>query len=37
MSSFFAWLPENGWSRLMCDALWQSTLIAGLGYLGAGS
>jgi polysaccharide export outer membrane protein len=35
MSSFFAWLPESGWSRLMCDALWQSTLIAGLGYLAA--
>ena len=35
MSSFFAWLPENGWSRLMCDALWQSTLIAGFGYLTA--
>ncbi len=35
MSSFFAWLPESGWSRVMCDALWQSTLIAGFGYLAA--
>ncbi len=35
MSSFFVWLPESGWSRLACDALWQSTLIAGFGYLAA--
>jgi polysaccharide biosynthesis/export protein len=35
MSSFFSFLPAGGWQRLMCDALWQSTLIAGLGWLAA--
>jgi polysaccharide export outer membrane protein len=35
MSSFFNWLPDSGWSRLLCDALWQSTLIAGFGWLAA--
>jgi polysaccharide biosynthesis/export protein len=35
MSSFFSFLPVGGWQRLMCDALWQSTLIAGLGWLAA--
>ncbi len=33
MSSFFSFLPADGWQRLLCDALWQSTLIAGLGWL----
>ena len=33
MSSFFSLLPADGWQRLLCDALWQSTLIAGLGWL----
>jgi polysaccharide export outer membrane protein len=31
MSSFLSWLPESGSSRLLCDALWQSTLIAAVG------
>ena len=35
MSGFIAWLPESGWSRLLCDALWQSTLIATVGYVAA--
>ena len=33
MSSFLSFLPVDGWQRLMCDALWQSTLIAGLGWI----
>jgi BlaR1 peptidase M56 len=33
MSSVLAWLPEGGGPRLLCDALWQSTLIAGFGRL----
>ncbi len=35
MSSFIAWLPESGWYRLLCDALWQSTLIAAVGCVAA--
>jgi len=35
MNSILSLLPESGWQRLMCDALWQSTLIAGLGLLAA--
>jgi beta-lactamase regulating signal transducer with metallopeptidase domain len=35
MSSFLSWLPESGWSRLLCDVLWQSTLIAAVGYVAA--
>ena len=35
MSSFFSFLPVGGWQRLMCDALWQSTLIAAMGWLAA--
>ncbi|HEV3416228.1 MAG TPA: M56 family metallopeptidase, partial [Pirellulales bacterium] len=35
MSSVLAWLPASGWPRLLCDVLWQSTLIAGLGWLAA--
>ncbi len=35
MSSFCSFLPAGGWQRLMCDALWQSTLIAALGWLAA--
>src|SRR5262245_32922002 len=35
MSSLLSLLPEGGWQRLMCDALWQSTLIAGIGLLAA--
>ena len=35
MSSFCSFLPAGGWQRLMCDALWQSTLIAALGWLTA--
>ncbi len=35
MSSFFSFLPAGGWQRLMCDALWQSTLIGGFGWLAA--
>ena len=31
MSSFFSFLPAGGWQRLMCDVLWQSTLIAAAG------
>lgn len=36
MDSVNQWLtllPSGGWQRLMCDALWQSTLIAGVGWL----
>jgi beta-lactamase regulating signal transducer with metallopeptidase domain len=33
MNSVFSLLPEGGWQRLLCDAIWQSTLIAGLGFL----
>jgi polysaccharide biosynthesis/export protein len=35
MSSFFSFLPVGGWQRLMCDAMWQSTLIAAVGWLAA--
>src|SRR4029077_1859470 len=28
-------LPVGGWPRLLCDALWQSTLIAAVGWLTA--
>jgi polysaccharide biosynthesis/export protein len=35
MNSVFSLLPEGGWQRLLCDAIWQSTLIAGLGLLAA--
>src|SRR5262245_5593091 len=35
MSSLLSLLPEGGWQRLMCDALWQSTLITGIGLLAA--
>src|SRR5262249_17224769 len=33
MNSVFSLLPDGGWQRFLCDALWQSTLIAGLGLL----
>src|SRR6476660_2800601 len=35
MNSIFSLLPEGGWQRFLCDAMWQSTLIAGLGLLAA--
>ncbi|HEY2146973.1 MAG TPA: hypothetical protein VGH32_03495, partial [Pirellulales bacterium] len=35
MSNVLAWLPANGWQRLLVDAGWQSTLIAGVGWLAA--
>src|SRR5262245_50805616 len=33
MSSFLSLLPVDGWPRLLCDALWQSTLIGAVGLL----
>lgn len=33
MSSLFSWIPADGWQRLMCDCVWQSTLIAAMGWL----
>jgi beta-lactamase regulating signal transducer with metallopeptidase domain len=35
MSSVLSWLPADGWQRLLCDALWQSTLIGACGWLTA--
>jgi polysaccharide biosynthesis/export protein len=35
MGSVIALLPANGWPRLLCDAVWQSTLIAAFGWLTA--
>src|ERR1700730_6137957 len=35
MGSVIALLPANGWPRLLCDAIWQSTLIAAFGWLTA--
>ena len=35
MGSLLSLLPVGGWPRLLCDALWQSTLIAALGWLTA--
>src|SRR5262249_53919085 len=35
MNSVFSFLPDGGWQRFLCDALWQSTLVAGLGLLAA--
>jgi hypothetical protein len=33
VNQLLALLPAGGWQRLMCDALWQSALIATLGWL----
>ena len=33
MSSVLSLLPPDGWQRLLCDALWQSTLIGAVGWL----
>jgi polysaccharide export outer membrane protein len=35
MGSVIALLPANGWPRFLCDAVWQSTLIAAFGWLTA--
>ena len=35
MGSVIALLPADGWPRLLCDAVWQSTLIAAFGWLTA--
>ncbi len=35
MNSVFSWLPADGWQRLTCDALWQSTLLGAIGFLTA--
>src|SRR5260221_12760132 len=35
MGSLLSLLPEGGWTRLLCDGLWQSTLIAAFGWLTA--
>jgi polysaccharide biosynthesis/export protein len=35
VNQYFALLPDGGWQRLLCDALWQSALIASLGWLAA--
>jgi polysaccharide export outer membrane protein len=32
MNSFFSSLPADGWQRFLCDSLWQSTLIAAVGW-----
>ena len=31
MSNFLSILPEGGWQRLVCDVLWQSSLIGVAG------
>jgi polysaccharide export outer membrane protein len=32
MNSLLSSLPADGWQRFLCDALWQSTLIAAAGW-----
>ncbi|HEY2761167.1 MAG TPA: M56 family metallopeptidase, partial [Pirellulales bacterium] len=35
MSNLFSLLPDGGWPRLLCDVIWQSTLICAIGLIAA--